>query len=51
MNPEVLLSDNYFSMFNDLDEKHTWLDIIKRDNTIHGLVYEIERIRWSGNLG
>ncbi|AEV30039.1 PAS domain S-box/diguanylate cyclase (GGDEF) domain-containing protein [Sphaerochaeta pleomorpha str. Grapes] len=43
LNPDVLLSDNYFSMFNDPDEKHTWLDIIKRDNIIHGLIYEIER--------
>ena len=43
LNSEVLLADNYFSMFNDPDEKHTWLDIIKRDNIIHGLIYEIER--------
>jgi diguanylate cyclase (GGDEF)-like protein/PAS domain S-box-containing protein len=43
LNTEVLLSDNYFSMFNDPDEKHIWLDIIKRDNMIHGLIYEIER--------
>lgn len=43
LNTEVILADNYFSMFNDPDEKHTWLDIIKRDNFIHGLIYEIER--------
>jgi diguanylate cyclase (GGDEF)-like protein/PAS domain S-box-containing protein len=43
LNAEVILSDNYFSMFNDPDEKDTWLDIIKRDKMIHGLIYEIER--------
>jgi diguanylate cyclase (GGDEF)-like protein/PAS domain S-box-containing protein len=42
-NQDVILADNYFSMFNDADEKHTWLEIIKRDDMIHGLIYEIER--------
>jgi diguanylate cyclase (GGDEF)-like protein/PAS domain S-box-containing protein len=40
---DVVLAENYFSMFYDADEKHTWLEIIRRDDMIHGLIYEIER--------
>ncbi len=40
---DVMLADNYFSMFNDRDEKNVWLDIIKRDDYLRGLIFEIER--------
>ncbi|MEA5031296.1 MAG: sensor domain-containing diguanylate cyclase [Sphaerochaeta sp.] len=40
---EVMRSDNYFSMFNDPEEQKTWREIIEREDSIHGLVFEIER--------
>ena len=40
---DVVLADNYFSTFNDPDEKNVWLDIIKRDDYLRGLIFEIER--------
>lgn len=40
---EVMRSDNYFSMFSDQQELKTWQEIIERDESIHGLVFEVER--------
>lgn len=40
---DVVHADNYFSTFNDPDEKNVWLDIIKRDDYLRGLIFEIER--------
>ncbi len=40
---DVMRSDNYFSMFADQDELKTWQEIIERDESIHGLVFEVER--------
>nr|WP_321297224.1 sensor domain-containing diguanylate cyclase [uncultured Sphaerochaeta sp.] len=40
---DVMKSDNYFSMFVDQQELKTWQEIIERDESIHGLVFEVER--------
>jgi diguanylate cyclase (GGDEF)-like protein/PAS domain S-box-containing protein len=40
---DVVLADNYFSTFNDADGKNVWQDIIKRDDYLRGLIFEIER--------
>lgn len=40
---DVMRSDNYFSMFVDQQELKTWQEILERDESIHGLVFEVER--------
>ncbi len=44
---DVLLEENYFSMFSDVDETENWLEIIRRDGIIRGLVFEVEQ--YNGN--
>jgi len=42
-NMAVLRSENYFSLFKDPDAQTNWEEIINRDESIHGLIFEIER--------
>ena len=44
---DVLLEENYFAMFSDVDETTNWLEIIRRNGIIRGLVFEVEQ--YNGN--
>lgn len=44
---DVLLEENYFSLFSDEDETANWLEIIRRNGIIRGLVFEMEQ--YNGN--
>jgi len=44
---DVLLEENYFSMFSDADETTNWFEIIRRNGVIRGLVFELEQ--YTGN--
>jgi diguanylate cyclase (GGDEF)-like protein/PAS domain S-box-containing protein len=42
-NKEVVLDDSLFALFTDQDEITNWLDIIRKDSRIRGLVLEAEQ--------
>ena len=44
---DVLLEENYFAMFSDVDETTNWLEIIRKNGIIRGLVFEVEQ--YNGN--
>ena len=44
---DVLLEENYFAMFSDVDETANWLGIIRKNGIIRGLVFEVEQ--YNGN--